>query len=101
DFTINALAFSPSKGQLVDLFDGQKDIKDRLIRAVGIAEERFKEDALRILRTIRLSASLDFSVEEKTKEALVDNSHLLIRISKERIRDEFVKIVMSSNPQKG
>jgi tRNA nucleotidyltransferase (CCA-adding enzyme) len=66
DFTINALAYSPSQEKLVDLYEGIKDIKDNLIRAVGEPEERFAEDALRILRAVRISAELNFAIEEKT-----------------------------------
>jgi len=101
DFTVNAMALDPFKGQVVDLYKGQTDLKDKLIRAVGGAQERFQEDALRILRAIRFSSELDFEIETETEKALVDNSHLLGEISKERIRDEFTKIIMSPSPKKG
>lgn len=100
DFTINALAYSPSKNQLVDLYDGIKDIKDNIVRAVGEPKERFAEDALRILRAIRLSAELGFEIEEKTKNAMAALTIQLAKISKERIRDEFVRILMSKNPMR-
>lgn len=100
DFTINALAYSPSANKLVDLYDGIKDIKDNTVRAVGKPEDRFKEDALRILRAIRLSAELGFRIEEETGTALNKAAPMLEKISKERIRDEFVRIVNSPKPMK-
>lgn len=100
DFTINALAYNPSKEELLDLYDGIKDIKDKVVRAVGEPEARFEEDALRILRAIRLSAELDFAIEEETKEALAKSIPKLEKISKERIRDEFVRILNSQKPMK-
>lgn len=100
DFTINALAYSPSANKLVDLYDGIKDIKDNTVRAVGKPEDRFKEDALRILRAIRLSAELGFRIEEKTGTALNKAAPMLEKISKERIRDEFVRILNSPKPMK-
>ena len=70
DFTINAIAYSESKGQIIDLYEGQKDIQYGIIRAVGDPDVRFGEDALRILRAIRISAELDFKIEGKTKKAI-------------------------------
>jgi len=101
DFTINALAYNPDKGHIVDLFDGIKDIKDKVIRTVGDANDRFNEDALRMMRAIRFSTQLNFAVEYNTMQAIVDNSHLLKNISSERIRDEFIKIIESQNPSVG
>jgi len=100
DFTINALAYSPTQEKLVDLYGGIKDIKDTLIRSVGEPSERFGEDALRILRAIRIAAELDFSIEERTKEAMAALAPQLEKISKERIRDEFVRIINSPKPLK-
>lgn len=100
DFTINALAFSPSKNELVDLYEGIKDIKDNVVRAVGEPEERFAEDALRILRAIRISAELNFAIEGKTREAMAKKASQLSKISKERIRDEFIRILNSPKPMK-
>jgi poly(A) polymerase/tRNA nucleotidyltransferase (CCA-adding enzyme) len=100
DFTINALSYSPSQEKLVDLYGGIKDIKDMVVRAVGEPQERFSEDALRILRAVRISAELDFSIEEKTKEAIATLATQLRSISKERIRDEFVRIINSQKPLK-
>ncbi len=104
DFTINAMALRPSSGQareLVDLFGGQKDLKNKIIRTVGNPEERFNEDALRMLRAVRFATTLDFKIEEKTADAIKKNSIWLDAISKERIRDEFIKIIMSDNAADG
>ncbi len=100
DFTINALSYSPSKGQLVDLYDGIKDITEGVVRAVGNPGERFEEDALRILRAVRIAAELNFSVEQGTLAAMEKWTPQLEKISKERIRDEFVRILNSKEPMK-
>ncbi len=100
DFTMNAIAFDPSKNELVDLYKGQEDIKNKIIRTVGDPKERFLEDGLRVLRAVRFKAELGFEIEEKTKQAILDTGHILKDISNERIKDEFVKIVMSKNPMK-
>ncbi|PCI20912.1 hypothetical protein COB64_01505 [Candidatus Wolfebacteria bacterium] len=101
DFTINAIAYSPSKGHIIDLYKGQEDIKDKIIRAVGDPEERFTEDALRIVRAIRFSAELGFTIEEQTEKAITKTANLLENIAMERIKDEFSKMVMSENPMDG
>lgn len=100
DFTVNALALN-SKGQLVDLFDGLKDIKDKMLKAVGSPGDRFTEDALRMLRAVRFACQLGFSVSYETTESILKNADLIKKISEERIRDEFVKIIMSPNPAVG
>ncbi|MGC9602451.1 MAG: CCA tRNA nucleotidyltransferase [Minisyncoccia bacterium] len=100
DFTINALAFSPQKGKLLDLYDGIKDIQAGIVRAVGEPKERFGEDALRILRAVRIAAELDFAIEEQTERAVGKSASQLAKISKERIRDEFVRILNSPQPKK-
>ena len=100
DFTINALAYNTHKGQLLDPYDGIKDMGGRWIRAVGEPKERFDEDALRIMRAVRLSAELDFTLEPKTEAALLESTPQLEKISKERIRDEFVRILESAQPMK-
>jgi poly(A) polymerase/tRNA nucleotidyltransferase (CCA-adding enzyme) len=100
DFTINALAFSPQKGELLDLYDGIKDIQAGVVRAVGDPEERFGEDALRILRAVRIAAELDFAIEKQTELAMGKSASQLAKISKERIRDEFVRILNSPQPKK-
>ena len=87
--------------KLVDPFNGQADLEKKLIRAVGKPEERFEEDALRIMRALRLAAELGFEIEEKTFAALKEKAPLLKFIAMERIRDEFSKILMSEVPSKG
>jgi poly(A) polymerase/tRNA nucleotidyltransferase (CCA-adding enzyme) len=103
DFTINALAMKAVSGNfdIIDYFDGQKDLENKLIRAVGDANERFNEDALRMMRAIRFSVTLGFAIEEKTFLAIRKNAENLKHISPERIRDEFVKIILSPTPAKG
>ncbi|MCX6737849.1 MAG: CCA tRNA nucleotidyltransferase [Candidatus Parcubacteria bacterium] len=101
DFTVNAIALKIKNDEIIDPFEGQKDLKDKLIRAVGKPEERFQEDSLRLMRAVRFATSLSFNIEEKTLSAVRKNAGLLKFISKERIRDEFIKIVMSDDPSKG
>jgi poly(A) polymerase/tRNA nucleotidyltransferase (CCA-adding enzyme) len=101
DFTINALAYNESQGQLIDLFKGQEDLKDKLIRAVGLPDERFNEDPLRILRAIRLAVELNFALSSDTLESIGKNAELIKTVSAERLREEFVRIIMSSNPMVG
>jgi poly(A) polymerase/tRNA nucleotidyltransferase (CCA-adding enzyme) len=100
DFTINALAMGEDK-KIIDLFEGQKDLKSKIIRTVGKAEERFSEDALRMLRAVRFATTLGFTIEKNTAEAIKGNSIWLDAISKERIRDEFLKIIISERPAEG
>src|SRR3989344_5074174 len=102
DFTINAIALQAPSSKLqtpkiIDPFGGQEDIKNRIIRTVGNPDERFNEDALRLMRAARFAVQLEFTVEKKTAEAIKKNSGDLVAISKERIRDEFLKIIMSTN----
>ncbi|WP_286905623.1 CCA tRNA nucleotidyltransferase [Clostridium sp. UBA1652] len=100
DFTINALAYNNKDG-LQDFFNGTADLSSRLIKAVGDADKRFNEDALRMLRAIRFSCQLNFNIELKTLKAIEKNSSLILNISSERIRDELCKILTSPNPAKG
>ena len=97
DFTINAMAYHPEHG-LVDLFGGMKDIDGKIIRCVGDPVERFTEDALRMLRAVRFSAQLGFTVEENTKAALARMSGNLEHVSAERIQTELVKLLVSDHP---
>ena len=97
DFTVNSLAYSPNTG-LVDLFGGANDIKNKLIRCVGTPEERFHEDALRIMRALRFAAVLDFGIDALTADAIVSCRSLLANISVERITAELNKILTSENP---
>ena len=101
DFTVNAMAYNIQTDTVLDLYGGQKDIANRLIRAVGNPDTRFKEDALRIIRGIRFASTLNFNIEPETFKSMSDNSHLLNKISKERIYTELKKILMSPVPSIG
>ncbi|HSD98983.1 MAG TPA: HD domain-containing protein [Patescibacteria group bacterium] len=103
DFTINAIALAIKDGaeEIVDPYDGQKDVKNRIIKAVGNPNERFKEDALRLMRAIRFATQLSFTIEENTWKAIQEDAQLLPLISKERIRDELLKILASDFPYEG
>ncbi|MBU2158708.1 CCA tRNA nucleotidyltransferase [Patescibacteria group bacterium] len=98
DFTVNAIALDDSKGQLVDPYKGQKDIELRVLRTVGVASERFEEDALRLMRAVRLVAELEFALDVDTAAAIKEKAGNLQHISRERVRDEFVKIILSKQP---
>ncbi len=100
DFTINALAMG-ADGQIVDLFGGERDIKKRVIRTVGEPEDRFREDALRMLRAIRLSCQLGFAIEGKTERGIQKAAGNIKFIANERIRDELIKILASPKPAGG
>lgn len=97
DFTINAMAYNESTG-LVDIFDGIEDLEKGIIRCVGNPEERFTEDALRIMRAIRFSAQLGYVIEENTKKAIEKLASTLNRISAERIQVELTKLMVSPHP---
>lgn len=97
DFTMNAMACRIN-GELFDLFGGQKDIADKLVRTVGNAKERFSEDGLRILRAIRFAAVLGFEVEAGTKNAIHQMGYMIEKVSEERIVSEFNKIMLSEKP---
>ncbi len=92
DFTVNAMAYNDSDG-LVDIFGGLDDINAKIIRAVGDADTRFNEDALRILRALRFSSTLDFTIEKNTSQSILKNKHLLKNIARERITEELKKLV--------
>ena len=96
DFTINAIAYHPTKG-IVDLFRGQDDIYNSIIKTVGDAHVRFNEDGLRIMRALRFSAVLGFTIEEETRKAIHENKDLLKNISVERISVELVKLIQGKN----
>lgn len=98
DFTVNALAYNTETKEIFDPFGGLEDIKKKIIRAVGNPEERFNEDALRMLRALRLASELNFALELETQKAIEKNVELLARISRERVRDEFTKIILSDSP---
>ena len=99
DFTINAMAYNEEQG-LVDIFGGIEDLRKRTIRCVGNAKERFTEDALRILRAVRFSAQLGFTIEEETKAAITLLAPTLRNISAERIQTELVKLLISPHPER-
>ena len=101
DFTINALAYNPVTQELVDLHGGIADLHLGQIKAIGNAEERFDEDALRLMRAVRIATQLNGSVEEKTLEAIRKKADALTTIAEERVRNEFVKIIMADNPAEG
>jgi tRNA nucleotidyltransferase (CCA-adding enzyme) len=96
DFTINSLAFD-GKLKVIDLYEGEKDIEKKLIRAVGDPSERFSEDALRMMRAVRIASELGFLIEEKTFEAIKKNAPLINKIAKERVKEELFKTLMSPN----
>lgn len=98
DFTVNAMAFDPIGCELIDFYHGYEDLESGLIKCVGIANERFNEDALRILRALRFAIRYNCRIEEKTAEAIHANKHLLKNISKERITSEFEKIFSYNMP---
>lgn len=102
DFTINSMALrlvplaqGKPDYEIMDLYNGQKDIENKLIRAVGDANQRFSEDALRMMRAVRIASELGFTIEGKTFEAIKKNSSLINKITKERVRDELFKLLAS------
>jgi putative nucleotidyltransferase with HDIG domain len=106
DFTINAIAIrllenNGQKVSIIDPFNGQVDLQRKIIRAVGDPATRFKEDALRLMRAIRLATQLGFTIEENTLREIVNHASLLQKISQERIRDELLKILASNFPYEG
>jgi tRNA nucleotidyltransferase/poly(A) polymerase len=123
DFTINSMALALGKTEaqknkgtkekklsmhyvlcsmnLIDLYDGQKDLDKKLVRAVGDANERFGEDALRMMRAVRIAAELGFTIEQKTLDAIKTNATLINKIAKERVKDELFKILASAFPYEG
>jgi len=100
DFTVNAMA-ADSKLAVIDPFGSRQDLKNKLIRAVGSPDDRFSEDALRMIRAVRLASVLGYEIEAETKKAISKNAKLIKAVSAERIRDEFVKIIMSDNAYPG
>ncbi len=99
DFTINAMAFNEKKG-LVDLYGGEEDLANHIIRCVGDPYERFDEDALRIMRAVRFAAELNFEIEENTRKAAQKLAPFLKEISAERVENELTKLIMSDHPEK-
>jgi poly(A) polymerase len=102
DFTINAMACHPLTGQIIDPFGGRQDLEAHVLRAVGNEpDKRFDEDPLRLLRAVRFAAQLDFTIEPGTRRSIVHQAAKLQKISRERIRDEMNKLLVSANPAKG
>ncbi|MEK7495619.1 MAG: CCA tRNA nucleotidyltransferase [Patescibacteria group bacterium] len=99
DFTINAMAFDGSI--IIDPYGGQNDLKNKLIKAVGDPDIRFNEDALRLLRAVRFTSQLGFLIEDNTRNSIQKNALLITKISAERIRDEFLKILGGDHPAEG
>lgn len=100
DLTINAMALDPSTGEILDPHHGRRDLQNRILRAVENPEDRLREDPLRLLRTVRLAAQLDFTIHRKTKESIPTLARLLSGVAQERIREELMKILMVSKPSK-
>lgn len=101
DFTINALAYDPIKKELIDLYGGIADLHMGEIKTVGSPKDRFAEDALRLIRAVRIVSQLNGTIEKNTLNAIKESSHLISKIANERIRDELIKILSSSKPKKG
>lgn len=101
DFTVNALAYRPKTSTLVDHYEGLEDLKAKRLRTVGDAHERFNEDALRMMRAVRLAAELRFVIDGGTTTAIAENNLLLKRISIERVAAEFLRIINSREPMQG
>ncbi len=101
DFTINAIAYNPLTDELVDPHNGRNDIIQKCIRAVGNPLKRFDEDALRMMRAVRLSAELSFTIDPISQETITHNAHTITHIASERIRDELSRIILSDNPKQG
>ena len=101
DFTINGLFFDPIRQELIDFVDGQRDLKARLLRAIGEPADRFREDRLRMLRAIRFATTLEFEIEAQTWQAIRENAPHLGEVSAERIREELVKIFVSPRRLRG
>ena len=101
DFTINAIAYDPTTKELVDIFGGQKDLKAKIIRAVGNPVERFKEDGLRPIRACRFAAKLGFKIEDKTLKAIPKCLSVAKKVSPERIHDELMRMLEADKPSIG
>jgi tRNA nucleotidyltransferase (CCA-adding enzyme) len=100
DFTVNAIAIDPIDGHVIDPYDGRKDLKARIIRAVGWAQDRFSEDGLRVLRAARFVATLEFELEPATRAAIAPTLDTYRKVSAERVRDEWVKAMKARKPSR-
>lgn len=101
DFTINGMFFDPAKNEVIDFVNGRSDLTARIIRAIGEPAERFREDRLRMLRAIRFAVVLDYQIDDRTWQALIEQAPSIMEISAERIRDELVRIFLSPNRVRG
>lgn len=101
DFTVNALFYNVTTGEIVDYVGGRRDIEAKILRTVGLPDDRFDEDKLRILRAIRFSAQLDFEIERHTLKAIVDRADDVSLVSRERIRDEVLKLLKAKHRRRG
>src|SRR5206468_8065226 len=101
DFTINGMFLDPASDKVIDLVGGQADIGAKLVRAIGEPAQRLAEDRLRMLRAVRFAAALDYEIDKRTWDALVASSSSINQISAERIREELVRIFLSSNRVRG
>jgi len=103
DFTVNAMALKigTSDVHIIDPFGGQKDIENKIVRAVGDTDERFNEDALRLMRAVRFAVQLNFDIEPETAKAIMANAGDIVAISKERVRDELVKTINTERAMSG
>ncbi len=101
DFTINALALDVASNKIIDPFDGRQDLEQKIIRAVGDPDKRFTEDALRLMRAVRLATALEFVLEEQTASAVRKHAALLETIAQERIRDELTKLIITPHAARG
>jgi tRNA nucleotidyltransferase (CCA-adding enzyme) len=101
DFTINAIAYDVSHEKIIDPFEGLKDLKDKNIRTVGNPDDRFGEDSLRLLRAVRIATQLEFNVSPETISSIIKNKEGIKRVSRERVRDELIKLFMCNTPMLG
>ena len=101
DFTVNAIAYRVTSGEIIDLYNGMEDLRAKRLKAVGDPDQRFGEDALRMMRAVRLATELDFVIETETINGIIRNSKLLQKIAIERISVEFIRIIDSKNPMQG
>jgi poly(A) polymerase len=99
DFTMNALYYDLKTGQVLDFFDGLNDVKNKVVRAIGVAEERFQEDALRLLRAVRFASRFTCTIEPETEAAIQKLAHLIQKVSVERVRDEVERILSGPRPR--
>jgi putative nucleotidyltransferase with HDIG domain len=101
DFTVNSMAYNPVTHEIIDPYNGQEDIEKKQIKAVKDPDVRFKEDGLRLMRAVRFMSQLDFDIDTVTRESIERNAELLQNISRERVRDEFIKLIMTKYPMRG